>query len=99
MLRDPRLGKLPKCPRQRPPTAGHTKGTDMTDTLKAGDELSLGGVLTSTTTRFTTSCRPNGKLVQFRASGGDALWASNSMGTVADRAVRQEDGNFVLYSV
>src|SRR5688572_7590738 len=57
MFRDPRLGKLPKCPRQRPPAAGHTKGTDMTDTLKAGDELSLGGVLTSTSRGFAMTLR------------------------------------------
>jgi hypothetical protein len=70
----------------------------MSNTLKAGEELLAGGVLHSDDQRVRLVMQTDGNLVLYRASGGGALWASNTMGTGANRAVMQEDGNFVLYN-
>ncbi|MVU82773.1 LysM peptidoglycan-binding domain-containing protein [Nocardia sp. ET3-3] len=65
----------------------------MSDTLQIGDELGLGQSLQNGT--YTLTLQNDGNLVLNEP--GDEVWASGTHGQDVQRAVMQDDGNFVLY--
>ena len=72
----------------------------MSDRLNPGDNLAVGGAITSLDGRFTLVLQADGNLVLYQA-GGVARWATGT-GTASRKppdwqAIMQTDGNFVLY--
>lgn len=65
----------------------------MSDTLRIGDELGLGQSLQNG--GYSLTLQNDGNLVL--TEPGNEVWASGTHGQDVQRAVMQEDGNFVLY--
>ncbi|MFT3715192.1 MAG: LysM peptidoglycan-binding domain-containing protein [Gordonia sp. (in: high G+C Gram-positive bacteria)] len=68
----------------------------MSDTLNVGDSLSADQSLTSNNGKYTLTLQKDGNLVL--NDGGKPVWASQTNGKKVERAVMQDDGNFVLYT-
>ncbi|WP_225725543.1 MULTISPECIES: LysM peptidoglycan-binding domain-containing protein [unclassified Nocardia] len=66
----------------------------MGDTLRVGEELKSGQSLTGGA--YTLTLQPDGNLVLTEPSG-NVVWATQTHDQGVERAVLQEDGNFVLY--
>ncbi|MFI9510415.1 LysM peptidoglycan-binding domain-containing protein [Nocardia sp. NPDC052566] len=66
----------------------------MGDTLRVGEELGLGQSLTGGA--YTLTLQPDGNLVLSEPSG-NVVWATQTHDQHVERAVLQDDGNFVLY--
>ncbi|WP_019204408.1 LysM peptidoglycan-binding domain-containing protein [Tsukamurella sp. 1534] len=69
----------------------------MTDVLRAGNQLSLGGTLDSLNGAYTLTLQSDGNLV-LTEGAGTVVWASGTDGKGVERADFQTDGNFVLYN-
>ncbi|QIS12490.1 LysM peptidoglycan-binding domain-containing protein [Nocardia arthritidis] len=65
----------------------------MSDTLQIGDELGLGQSLQNGA--YSLTLQNDGNLVL--TEPGNEVWASGTHGRDVQRAVMQDDGNFVLY--
>ncbi|MEC3957172.1 LysM peptidoglycan-binding domain-containing protein [Nocardia sp. CDC153] len=65
----------------------------MSDTLRVGEELGLGQSLQNGA--YSLTLQNDGNLVLMDA--GAEVWASGTHGQDVQRAVMQDDGNFVLY--
>jgi hypothetical protein len=66
------------------------------DSLGNGQQLNVNEYILSNDVRTFTVMQSDGNLVVY-GPGGRALWASNTAGSGANRAVMQGDGNLVLY--
>ncbi|WP_406233357.1 LysM peptidoglycan-binding domain-containing protein [Nocardia sp. NBC_01009] len=66
----------------------------MGDTLRVGEELGLGQSLVGGA--YTLTLQPDGNLV-LSEPDGNVVWATQTHDQGVERAVLQEDGNFVLY--
>jgi hypothetical protein len=66
--------------------------------LLPNQQLAVGQQLVSTNGRVNLIMQGDGNLVLYRTMFGKPLWASNTNGRPATRAVMQTDGNFVVYS-
>ncbi|WP_433758874.1 LysM peptidoglycan-binding domain-containing protein [Nocardia sp. CA-135398] len=66
----------------------------MGDTLRVGEELGLGQTLVGGA--YTLTLQPDGNLV-LSEPGGNVVWSTLTHDQGVERAVLQEDGNFVLY--
>ncbi|QIS15845.1 LysM peptidoglycan-binding domain-containing protein [Nocardia arthritidis] len=66
----------------------------MGNTLRVGEELKSGEALTGGA--YTLALQPDGNLVLTEPSG-NVVWATQTHDQGVERAVLQEDGNFVLY--
>jgi len=69
------------------------KDVPVGDTLNVGDELGLGQSLQSGA--YTLTLQDDGNLVL--SEPGGVVWATNTHDQGVNRAVLQQDGNFVLY--
>ena len=87
------IGASLMTPALRMPGAAQNGGTD----LGPGESLYVGGRLTATNRQYYLVMQTDGKLVLYRTSDGEAVWASNTAGRTAYRATMQADGNFVIY--
>ncbi|MGC0311651.1 hypothetical protein QBC98_000096 [Kitasatospora acidiphila] len=67
------------------------------DTLYVGDSVDGYGASGQT---YQLTMQSDGNLVEYRWDNGSrrACWATNTMGSTANRAVYQPDGNFVVYT-
>jgi len=63
----------------------------MSDRLNPGDNLAVGGAITSLDGRFTLVLQADGNLVLYQA-GGAARWATSTVGRIVSQAVMQADG-------
>ncbi|WP_062986539.1 LysM peptidoglycan-binding domain-containing protein [Nocardia anaemiae] len=66
----------------------------MGDTLRVGEELGLGQTLVGGA--YTLTLQPDGNLV-LSEPDGNVVWSTLTHDQGVERAVLQEDGNFVLY--
>ncbi|MFE9325213.1 LysM peptidoglycan-binding domain-containing protein [Nocardia sp. NPDC052278] len=66
----------------------------MGDTLRVGEELGLGQTLVGDA--YTLTLQPDGNLV-LSEPDGNVVWSTLTHDQGVERAVLQEDGNFVLY--
>ncbi|RJO76411.1 LysM peptidoglycan-binding domain-containing protein [Nocardia panacis] len=66
----------------------------MGDTLRVGEQLGLGQSLTGGA--YTLTLQADGNLV-LSEPGGNVVWSTLTHNQGVERAVLQEDGNFVLY--
>ncbi|MGY4103000.1 LysM peptidoglycan-binding domain-containing protein [Nocardia sp. R16R-3T] len=66
----------------------------MGDTLRVGEELGLGQSLVGGA--YTLTLQADGNLV-LSEPGGNVLWSTLTHDQGVERAILQEDGNFVLY--
>ncbi|MBK7863732.1 MAG: peptidoglycan DD-metalloendopeptidase family protein [Archangiaceae bacterium] len=80
----------PPAPPPPPPPAG-------CGVLAAGEALGVDGARSSCDGRFNLLLQSDGNLVLYQ-DGATPLWASGTVGSGADTAVMQTDGNFVLYA-
>jgi hypothetical protein len=66
--------------------------------LYHGQSMPVGSKRWSPNGRFFLAMQGDGNLVVYRISDNRAIWASNTMGSGAVKALMQYDGNFVLYT-
>ncbi|HEV2342649.1 MAG TPA: beta-galactosidase [Actinocrinis sp.] len=71
-------------------------GSAACGTLTANQSLAVNQSLVSCDGRFSLTMQADGNLVLYM--GGTVLWASNTIGKAAVKAIMQGDGNFVLYT-
>jgi hypothetical protein len=69
----------------------------MSSALGRDDTLIPGQSLFSPNGQFFVSLQGDGNLVVYR-QGGNALWASNTVGKGGVKLIMQADGNLVLYT-
>lgn len=68
--------------------------------LRAGQMLAVNQAVSSYDNRFHLVMQSDGNLVLYQGLQGQsmtALWSSGTWGTSGNRAIMQDDGNFVLY--
>ena len=70
----------------------------MPNILAPNQSLGINDTLTSSNGQFQLILQSDGNLVLYRMANHHPLWASNTDGTDAMRAIMQMDGNFVLYN-
>jgi hypothetical protein len=77
-------------------SGGTTSPPPSCGTLTANQSLGSNQSLASCNGEFSLIMQGDGNLVLYQ--GSTALWASNTVGSGADKAIMQGDGNFVLYT-
>lgn len=65
--------------------------------LNPGQSLDTNQSMYSCDGRFFVVMQSDNNLVLYWSNGAGALWSSNTVGTGANLAAMQTDGNFVLY--
>ena len=69
----------------------------MASTLGRDDSLVPGQSIVSPSGQYFLTLQGDGNLALYQQGNTKALWASNTFGKAASKAVVQADGNFVLY--
>lgn len=78
------------------PTPAATS-TPATTSLWSGDQMTVGDRLSSANGQFHLTVQSDGNAVLYTTRTSRARWATNTLGTSAQRLVMQSDGNLVLY--
>lgn len=70
----------------------------MSNQLKKGQSISVGGALTSTNGSYTLKLQSDGNCVLYEVDGNKALWSTDTQGKASKSLTLQEEGNLVLAS-